>query len=74
VAPVDELEQRGLAQRLRAQNDRRSHALHLTRAGEVLRRRVLVRQAVDEQRMIARIGKAGREQLMTLLEKLAAPG
>jgi DNA-binding MarR family transcriptional regulator len=71
VALVDELEGRGLAQRMAAQNDRRSHALHLTRTGEALLRRVLVRQAEHEERMTARIGKAGREQLMTLLDKLA---
>lgn len=71
VALVDELERRGLAQRLPTQNDRRSHALHLTKAGEALLKRVMVRQAEHEERMTARIGKAGREQLMMLLDKLA---
>lgn len=71
VALVDELERRGLAQRLPTQNDRRSHALHLTKAGEALLKRVMVRQAEHEGRMTARIGKAGREQLMMLLDKLA---
>jgi DNA-binding MarR family transcriptional regulator len=71
VALVDELEQRGLAQRFRAENDRRSHALHLTRAGEALLKRVLMRQEEHEARMTAKIGNAGREQLMTLLDKLA---
>lgn len=71
VALVDELERRGLAQRLPTQNDRRSHALHLTKAGEALLKRVMVRQAEHEERMTARIGKAGREQMMLLLDKLA---
>jgi DNA-binding MarR family transcriptional regulator len=72
VALVDELEKRGLAERLPTENDRRSHALHLTKAGEAVLKRILVRQAEHEERMTARIGKAGREQLMALLEKLAA--
>lgn len=71
VALVDALERRGIVQRLPTQNDRRSHALHLTKAGETLLKRVLVRQAEHEERMTARIGKAGREQLLALLDKLA---
>lgn len=71
VALVDALERRGLVQRLPTQNDRRSHALHLTKAGEALLKRVLIRQAEHEERMTARIGKAGREQLLALLDKLA---
>jgi len=71
VGLVDELEQRGLAQRLPAANDRRSHALHLTKAGEVLLKRVMAKQAEHEERMTARIGKPGREQLLELLDKLA---
>ncbi|HEY6644152.1 MarR family winged helix-turn-helix transcriptional regulator [Povalibacter sp.] len=71
VALVDALERRGLVQRLPTQNDRRSHALHLTRSGEALLKRVLIRQAEHEERMTARIGKAGREQLLALLDKLA---
>jgi DNA-binding MarR family transcriptional regulator len=71
VALVDELESRGLAQRLRAENDRRSHALHLTKAGEALLKRVVARQEEHEARMTAKLGPAGREQLMSLLEKLA---
>ncbi|HMN44345.1 MAG TPA: MarR family transcriptional regulator [Povalibacter sp.] len=71
VALVDALERRGIVQRLPTENDRRSYALHLTRAGEALLKRVLVRQAEHEERMTARIGKAGREQLLALLDKLA---
>jgi DNA-binding MarR family transcriptional regulator len=71
VALVDELERRGLAQRMPAENDRRSHALHLTKAGEAMLKRVIARQAEHEERMTAKIGKAGREQLLALLDKLA---
>jgi DNA-binding MarR family transcriptional regulator len=71
VALLDELERRGLAQRLRSENDRRSHALHLTKAGEALLKRVVARQEEHEARMTAKIGSAGREQLMALLDKLA---
>ncbi len=72
VALVDELEDRGLAQRLPAQNDRRSHALHLTKAGEAMLKRVMTRHAEHEARVAAKLGKGGREQLMQLLEKLIA--
>jgi DNA-binding MarR family transcriptional regulator len=72
VALVDELERRGLAQRLRAENDRRSHALYLTKNGEALLKRILVRQDEHEARMTAKVGKVGREQLMALLDRLAA--
>lgn len=72
VALVDGLERRGLAQRRKAENDRRSHALYLTPAGEALLKTVTVRQAEHEDRMTARLGNGGREQLLTLLEKLAA--
>jgi len=71
VALVDELERRGLAQRLPAVNDRRSHALYLTKAGEALLKRVQVRQAEHEARLAARLGKTGRAQLLNLLAKLA---
>lgn len=73
VALVDELEHRGLVQRLPTQNDRRSHALHLTKSGEAMLKRVLLRQAEHEERMTARIGKTGREQLLALLDKLTKP-
>jgi DNA-binding MarR family transcriptional regulator len=72
VALVDELEERGLAQRLPAQNDRRSHALHLTKAGEALLKRVLSRASEMEERLAARLGKGGKEQLLALLDQLCA--
>lgn len=72
VGLVDELEQRGLAQRMPAANDRRSHALHLTKAGEALLEKVMAKQAEHEARMTARIGKPGREQLLALLDRLAS--
>lgn len=71
VALVDGLERRGLAQRRKAENDRRSHALYLTPAGEALLKTVTARQAEHEERMTARLGKGGREQLLALLDKLA---
>lgn len=71
VALVDGLERRGLAQRRKVENDRRSHALYLTPAGEALLKTVTARQAEHEARMTARLGKGGREQLLMLLDKLA---
>jgi DNA-binding MarR family transcriptional regulator len=70
VAVLDSLEQRGLAERRRAEGDRRSHALHLTADGRAVMRRL--RQLVDiqERRLVSRIGESGRAELIDLLHRL----
>jgi DNA-binding MarR family transcriptional regulator len=70
VAVLDSLEQRGLAERRRAEGDRRSHALHLTADGRAVMRRL--RQLVDiqERRLVSRIGETGRAELIELLHRL----
>jgi DNA-binding MarR family transcriptional regulator len=71
VALFDTLERRGLAERRPAATDRRSHALHLTPAGAALTRKLRQLNAEHEQRFIDRIGEDGRQQLLTLLTRIA---
>ena len=74
VAMCDELEARGLIVRRVQAADRRSYALHLTRKGKALMARLHEANAAHEAKLIAAIGDAGREQLLTLLTRLAALG
>lgn len=72
VVMLDELERRGLVKRVRGASDRRSRALHLTKAGEVLLLRLNGLVAQHERRFIRRIGEDGKRQLLGLLAKLIA--
>ena len=63
VRMLDHLEKRGLTQRLPAANDRRSHALHLTPAGQKLLKRAKALAATHEVRLQARLG-AGHHKLL----------
>jgi DNA-binding MarR family transcriptional regulator len=70
VAMMDELERRGLAERLRSPADRRSRALALTTAGRELvarARRVQGEQEKDIERLV---GREGREALVAMLRRL----
>ena len=70
VAVIDDLEQRGLAQRVSSPNDRRSKALALTAAGQRLMERAAALQRAHESRLVHRLGPRGREQLQRLLGRL----
>jgi DNA-binding MarR family transcriptional regulator len=70
VTLLDGLERRGLARRVDAPNDRRSHALHLTEKGERVLRRANTVVAVIEERLDAKLGTGGRAQLLGLLKRL----
>jgi DNA-binding MarR family transcriptional regulator len=71
VTLLDRLEQRGLARRSAAPNDRRSHALYLTEdGGRVLRRAQAVVAAIEE-RLDVKLGPGGRAQLLELLRRLS---
>lgn len=70
VPLLNELEERGLVARERASFDRRSHALHLTEAGEALFRDLLAREAEHEAEITALIGETGRRRLVELLAKV----
>jgi DNA-binding MarR family transcriptional regulator len=74
VAMMDELERRGLAERLRTPVDRRSRALALTAAGATLVARARRVQAEQEQEVERLIGREGRQQLLAALARLAELG
>jgi MarR family transcriptional regulator for hemolysin len=68
---MDELERRGLAERLRSDADRRSHALVLTQSGSELVARARVVHAEQEDAVARILGPEGRERLVALLGRLA---
>jgi DNA-binding MarR family transcriptional regulator len=70
VPLLNELQRRGLAVRKEGVADRRSSALHLTDEGQGLLRRALVLHTQWEGRILERLGIRGRDQLLTLLNKL----
>jgi DNA-binding MarR family transcriptional regulator len=72
VAMMDELERRGLAERLRSVADRRSHALALTPAGQALVVRARRVQAEQEKEIERLVGREGREALVAMLWRLAS--
>jgi DNA-binding MarR family transcriptional regulator len=67
VRLVHDLERRGLAERRAVQNDRRSHAIHLTRAGATLLRRAKQLAAEHEINVERRISAPARANLVRLL-------
>jgi DNA-binding MarR family transcriptional regulator len=72
VAIVDELEQRGLLERRPHARDRRVRNLHLTAAGKKLLKQA-ERQAERFDRQVSdQLGEAELEQLLDLLDRVAA--
>ena len=71
VAMMDELERRGLAERLRTPVDRRSRALALTAAGSALVARARRIQGEQEMEVERLIGREGRAQLVAALARLS---
>lgn len=67
IPPLDELQSRGLLERLPT-SDRRTHALHLTAAGTALLALAdsLVQQ--HERRLMDKVGSRGHQQLLQVLE------
>jgi len=70
VPLLNELERRRLAVREEGVTDRRSYALHLTADGKDLLRRARELHGEHEARLARRLGSGGREQLLTLLDRL----
>lgn len=70
VGMLDELEARGLAVRRPNSDDRRAHGLYLTDKGAAVMRELHALVAEHEQRMVARVGKRGKDQLLLLLHQL----
>jgi DNA-binding MarR family transcriptional regulator len=71
VALMDGLEQRGLAERRKSENDKRSHALHLTEAGKKFVGEMLDVWNWHEGRVVEQLGgPEERDRLITLLDRL----
>ena len=68
---TDELEKLGLVERRRNPADRRTHALHLTKAGTAMLARVQEVTAAHEAEITAGLSAAERGELMALLRRLA---
>jgi DNA-binding MarR family transcriptional regulator len=56
-----------LLRRVRSRTDRRSHALHLTGAGQASLREFKLLAAEHERHVADKIGKENREQLLRIL-------
>jgi DNA-binding MarR family transcriptional regulator len=70
VPVLDELERRGLAARRPIAGDRRAKGLFLTPRGQDLLARLEQLAGEQEARLLARIGTAGKAQLLGLLHRL----
>jgi DNA-binding MarR family transcriptional regulator len=74
VPLIDELEQRGLAERRRVPGDRRAAALFLTRDGAATLDRLEAIARAHETRFVSRLGAADHASLLTLLARVPARG
>jgi DNA-binding MarR family transcriptional regulator len=72
VALVDSLEERGLLRRRPNPNDRRVRTLHLTPDGRRLLGKIMEISLEHEEQLCTGLQPAEREQLITLLGRLAA--
>ena len=72
VAKMDLLDDQGLVERERKAEDRRSYEIRLSPAGRKLLEELRKEAAAHGKRFFAPLTQAEREQLHTLLEKLAA--
>jgi DNA-binding MarR family transcriptional regulator len=72
VALVDELERRGLLERRSSPADRRAHALFLTGEGRQVLGTVMEVSAEHEAQLCASLTPAERQQLIALLNQVAA--
>ncbi len=70
VAMLDELESRGLTQRVGSRRDRRIKTQLLTPQGSRVLRRAVKVHAAHEARLRKRLGAAGRRQFGLLLQRL----
>lgn len=71
VAMMDDLEQRGLAERTVSPSDKRSHAIYLTERGSKTLDRARALAQEHETRQIDRLGPGGVNELLGLLGRLA---
>lgn len=71
VALVDDLEQRGLAERRRDPVDRRAYTLYLTPAGRELLAELEHAADEDEAELLTALDESQRAQLIALLQRVA---
>jgi len=71
VAVIDRLEADGLVRRMKAPNDRRSHALQLSEKGAVTLAILEQRVAAHERDIAAGLSAAERKTLLKLLSRIA---
>ena len=67
IPPLDELQSRGLLERLPT-SDRRTHALHLTGAGIALLEQAESLVQEHERRLMDKVGPQGHQQLLQVLK------
>jgi len=67
VRLLDQLEQRGFIRRLAMANDRRSHALQLTREGQKALQRIKALAAQHETRLMEKLGAARHKLMLDML-------
>ncbi|HEY7664093.1 MAG TPA: MarR family transcriptional regulator [Xanthobacteraceae bacterium] len=68
VRVLDRLERRGLTRRLPSRNDRRSHALRLTRAGQRTLKDAMTLAAGHELQLADKLGSERRKLLLAALQ------
>jgi DNA-binding MarR family transcriptional regulator len=71
VRLLDRLEKRGLIERRSSPNDRRSHALHLTREGQRALKRIKLLAAEHEAQLAAKLGPEKRKILIEMLREFS---
>jgi len=70
VSVLDKLEARGLVERVRAPDNRRANALHLTNTGRQLLKTLIPQVRAHEERVLQDLDAADRVQLRKLLGRL----
>lgn len=73
VLIIDELERRGVVDRLPSTLDRRSRAIYLTAEGRKLLRRLERRVAAQDRAMVKRLRGDDKDALLRMLRNLAKP-
>ena len=70
VSVLDKLEERGLVERVRAPDNRRANALHLTADGRQVLQHLIPQVRAHEERVLQHLDAADRVQLRKLLGRL----
>lgn len=74
VAIADDLEERGLAERRRSEDDRRIYHFYLTNHGKAFVKEMLETWAAHEEKLVAKLGGPdARDHLLNLLNRVVVP-